>query len=75
MWTGSGRTHPTRRLTSPWVVVRILRGGFEALRRFIAFFVSRPTLIAFRLRPQVRDMREAPDFELRVTESLARVAR
>ena len=75
MWTGSGRTHPTRRLTSPWVAARILRGGFEALRRFIAFFVSGWTLIAFRLRPQVGDMREAPDIEFRVAEPLARVAR
>ena len=73
MWTGSGRTHPTRRLTSPWVAARILRGGFETLRRFVAFFfVSGRTLIAFRLRPQVGDMREAPDFEFRVAEPIAR---
>ena len=72
MWTGSGRTHPTRRLTSPWVVESILRGGFETLRRFIAFFVSGRTLIAFRLRPQVGAMREAPDFEVRVAEPIAR---
>ena len=59
-------------LTSPRVAGRILRGGFEALRRFIAFFVSGRILIAFRLRPQVGDMREAPDVEFRVAERFAR---
>ena len=33
MWTGWGRTSLTRRLASPGVSVRILGGGFEALRR------------------------------------------
>ena len=42
------------------------------LRRFIAFFISGRTLIAFRLRPQVGDMRGAPDVELGVAEPFAR---
>ena len=38
----------------------------------VAFFVSGPTLIALHLRPQVCDMREAPDVELGVAEPPAR---
>ena len=59
---------PTRRLTSPEVAATILRGDFEAFRRFIAFLVSGRILIAFRLPPQVGDMREAPDIEFRVAD-------
>ena len=49
----------------------IFRGGFGALRRFIAFFLSSHSLLAFGLRPHVSDVREAPDLEFRIAQPLA----
>ena len=53
-------------LTSSGDAVSIGRGGFGALRRFIAFFVSSRTVLALGLRPQIGDVRKAPDLELRM---------